>query len=84
MSTAAELAAIYAAELDEAPELRPFIEDGDVDLEAARERFACCVRDAKLELHSRGVTVHRRAVTPSGLQTTMLAVGATEGQTSWR
>lgn len=58
--------------LKERPWLEPFLEDGDEDLEPARNRWRAAVKAAKAELRKLGFQLHERAKTSSGLETTML------------
>lgn len=60
--------------LAERPWLKPFLEDGDEDLEPAERRWSEAVREAKAELRRLGVVVHERARTRSGLETTALVL----------
>jgi hypothetical protein len=76
--TVKELFVEHADELAAAPWLRPFVEDGDVDLEPARRRWELCQRGSRLALRARGVELHRRVRGRNGLYTTALAVGTEE------
>jgi hypothetical protein len=69
-----ELLARHAVVLAERPWLRPFIESGDVDLEAAEKRWEDCQRRSRLALRARGVELHRRVRGRNGLSTTALAI----------
>jgi hypothetical protein len=71
--TVEELVATFADELDEAPWLRVWVEDGDESLVEARQRFDECVREATVALRARGVEVRSLVVTADGVETTMLA-----------
>ena len=72
--TAADLLAANAEELAERPYLRAFIEDDDHDLRPAERRWEDCQRRTRLALRARGVELHSRVRTPTGLTTTALAV----------
>jgi hypothetical protein len=71
--TVEELLATFADEIDEAPWLRVWVEDGDDSLVEARQRFEECVSEALVHLRARGVEVRSLAVTADGVETTMLA-----------
>jgi hypothetical protein len=71
--TVEELLAAFADELDEAPWLRVWVEDGDESLVEARQRFDQCVDEAMVSLRARGVEVRSLVVTAGGIETTMLA-----------
>ena len=58
--------------LDREPWLRPFIEDGDKDLELARRRFEQAETAALEQLELEGTTAFRRLEKTGGILTTAL------------
>jgi hypothetical protein len=71
--TVEELLVLHAGALAEKPWLRIYVEDGDESLDEAEARWREAVAAARVELRSRGVELHRRMTTRTGLRTTALA-----------
>lgn len=69
------------AELEKQPWLEPFIEDGDTDLQPARERYRKAMAACKAELRAAGAAIYRRMRTANGHETTALQTTALQTHT---